>query len=183
MKLLWIYILLFVTTSSFAQEESDDLVNTIIHVDELYNDAIIANFFLDIEDTIGLSETFERYKLVDNCKVKRIRFQSEAIWLDKESFKSLQYLCDKINSQCSSFFTDSDGLIEQGCSVYFLIWKIYGKDFCVFSRPVYSEDKKFALIKYNVLSGTIYGNSSMTYLFENVAGQWVKKETVAFEHD
>ncbi len=180
MRLISFILSFFVFTFLCSQSKTDVLINSIIQKDKLSHNTIIAKFLADFENTEEVIDIINKYSLESTCNDEIFIGSENTLYLEKTVFKSLESLTNKINENCNSFAFNS---IENTLNVYELIWEIFNKNYCFFTKPMRSKDGRYAIIKYEVLSGTIFGNYSRTYLCKFINNEWIIDTIVAFEMD
>ena len=87
----------------------------------------------------------------------------------------------KIASKLNSLTSDNDEAFP--ITYYQLVNDIFDRDLCTFSNVLFTKDKKYALVKYSVVTGNSLGlgDFSSTFLMEQKKEKWLIKEILESE--
>jgi hypothetical protein len=181
MRLLPIFI--FLTTIAFSQNsnvhltETERLVQAIIesNVDLKTGEYVVYNKLVDT-DTLHLGDVIIRYGLVDKVSPENLTLNHSCLQLinDKE-LSHFKMLADSLNKDIT------DPLERKNGSQ--LIKEHLQKEYCEFSKPLYSKDGKYVLISFKVDSGFMIGSFSRTYLMKKINGKWIKDALLQVKED
>ena len=178
MKLLTLF--LFITTAAFSQSDNvtltdtESLIQTIIesNVDLKTGDYVVYNKLVDIY-TLNLDDIIKRYGLVEKVSPENLTLNHICLQLinDKE-LNRFKMLADSFNKDKKD---EADPFARKNKSL--LIKEHLNKAYCEFSKPLYSKDSKYVLIKFKVDSGFMFGSFSRTYLMKKKKGKWIEDTT------
>ncbi len=181
MRLLTIFI--FLTIIAFSQNgnvsltETESLIQAIIesNVDLKTGDYVVYNKLVDI-DTLNLAYIIKRYGLVEKVSPGDLTLNHICLQLinDKE-INHFKMLADSLNKDNADPFERKNGNR--------LIKEHLNKEYCEFSKPLYSKDRKYVLIRFKVDSGFMFGSFSRTYLMKKKNGKWIEDTLLKMTED
>ena len=172
MKLLLLPIF-FVLTAFFQngnQTDTEKLILEIIHlnVDLKEKDYVVYNQLVDL-DTSDFTSTIKEYDLnsvtpSDELILKNIDLQV----ITEKEIQMYERMADSINQTLSEplEFKNKFSLISENLN----------KDYVEFSKPLFSIDRKYALVKFEVFNGFMFGSFSVAYLMKKENDQWIEKD-------
>lgn len=172
MKLLLLPIF-FVLTAFFQngnQTDTEKLIQEIIHlnVDLKEKDYVVYNQLVDL-DTSDFTSTIKEYDLYsvtpsDELILKNIDLQV----ITEKEIQMYERMADSINQTLSEPLEFKNKFL--------LISENLNKDYVEFSKPLYSIDRKYALVKFEVFTGSMFGSFSVAYLMKKENDQWIEKD-------
>ena len=170
MRLLTIFILF--TTIAFSQNsnvsltETESLIQAIIESDESLKtgDYVVFNELIDI-DTVYSGYAIKKFDLKKKSPASELILNHINMQLiTKNKLDCFKILADSLNRSITNAF--------EKINVYRLIGEQFHKKYCEFSKPLYSNDSRYALVKFQVQSG--FGLFSLTYLMKKKKGKWIE---------
>jgi len=172
---------------AFQQKEDKNLSETekiILSVIELNVDLKTKEYIIYnrlVEDSYAnLKSSISFYNLSKKDTLSRITHCCLQLINDNEINK-FKLMADSINRTIE--YPPEEELLIGEKNEYLLIKEKTGKKFCEFSKPLFSKDRKYALIKFNVISGFMFGSFSRTYLMEKRNGVWIENSTLELTDD
>lgn len=181
MRLLTIFI--FLTTIAFSQNgnvsltETESLIQAIIesNVDLKTGDYVVYNKLVDI-DTLNLDYIIKRHGLFEKVSPEDLTLNHICLQLinDKE-INHFKMLADSLDKDNAHPFERKNGNR--------LIKEHLNKEYCEFSKPLYSKDGKYVLIRFKVDSGFMFGSFSRTYLMKKKNGKWIEDTLLQMTED
>ncbi|MFB6342772.1 hypothetical protein ACE1ET_13670 [Saccharicrinis sp. FJH62] len=177
-------LVIFLVFSSFQQNETVKLSE----IENVINAVIRSNDDLSSEMYIVYNRLFENtspvfleygYKFTDEINIADSIIHNCSLQLinDKE-LEKFKLMADSINRRK----TKDEYLLNKE-NKFTVIKEKTDKWYCEFSIPIFTTDKKYSIVKFNVKSGYMWGDLSMTYLMEKLDGKWIKKEILEFSED
>lgn len=181
MRLLTIF--LFFTTIAFSQNgnvsltETESLIQSVIvsNIDLKTGDYLVYNKLVDL-DTGDFELIIKKLGLVENVPFENLTLNHISLQLINDNdLNYFKMLADSLNKDKTDPFERITG--SQ------LIKEQLKKEYCEFSKPLYSKDGKYALIRFNVDSGFMFGSFSRTYLMKKKSGKWIEDTLLQMTED
>ena len=173
-------LFLFLSTLSYAQTETEKVIQTIIDLEkDLKETNVIVSENLDsFGDTSWINNFTDEFGEFKEGNLKYIQFGSLNVRLiSKSALLELKKIASKLNSLTN----DNDEVFP--ITYYQLVNDIFDRDLCTFSKVLFTKDKKYALVKYSVVTGNSLGlgDFSSTFLMEQKKEKWLIKEILESE--
>ena len=180
LRITLIGIFLIFAPSIYAQTETENVIQTVIDLDKdlIKNEIIVYEYLENYNDTSWINSITDKYGVLNAEEINSIQFGNLNVKLISKS--ALREL-NKISSKLNNLTKDDDENFSM--TKYQLVNDIFDKDLCVFYKVLFTKDKKYALIKYSVITGNSLGRGdfSSTYLMEQKNGNWLIKEHLESE--
>ena len=176
-------LLLFLMLTAFQQNETvsfsetEKIIQIIIegNVDLKTGEYIVYNRLVDISHP-NLDSWINEYGLsISKTACDSIIKHCSLQLLNDTEIEAFKVVVDSINKNLTHSFEKENK--------YSLIKEKTGKEYCEFSKPLYSKKGKYALIRFDVISGFMYGSFSRIYLMEKVNGQWTENSILEITED
>jgi len=154
----------------------EEIINSVIqsNIDLKEGKYVVFNELKDI-DTLGLLSTIKAYNL--NYEISNGCFLSaiDLELIDNNKLQEYNAMADTINKSIIDPFELKNK--------YRLIHEHLNKEYCEFTKPIFSQDKKIALIEFNVISGYLFGSHSETLIMRKIGKRWKVEDVLRFTED
>jgi len=173
-------LFLFLATLNYAQTETEKVIQTIIEFEQDLNEnkVIVSESLESFGDTSFTNSFIDEFGEFKEEDFKNIQFGSLNVRLiSKNALLKLKKIASKLNSLTN----DNDEIFP--ITYYQLVNEIFDRDLCTFSKVLFTKDKKYALVKYSVVTGNSLGlgDFSSTFLMEQKKEKWLIKEILESE--
>lgn len=160
-----------------VQNETEKLIQSVIETDvNLKTGHYIVYEKLEDLQIEDLKYWANKYNFIEN------RFTSDTIInkinlkiISRETLNCYKKMADSLNHLKHEPFE----MIDE----YRLVSDKTGKTFCEFSKPFFSKNGNFALVKFEVYSGFLYGSFSYTLIMKKEKLKWIPEEIVSVSSD
>ena len=122
-----------------------------------------------------LDHFIKKYRLFKNLTSTYYIHKISLQLINDDELNHFNTLADSINKSITNPFKRKNK--------YRLVFERTHKDYCQFSKPIFSENGRYALIEFDVESGFMYGSFSGTYLFKKKKGKWIENSHIRGSND
>lgn len=174
-------ILVLANIKSFSQTETEKIIQAVINYDKLLEEEyIVCEYLEDLKDS-SYNDWIKQYKLSLVENIIYIQPKSISIRLiSRSSIIELEGISKKLN-RLTDLEKGSESVYLKTNS-YKLIFDIFDRKLCQFYKVYFSHDKKYALVKYEIIHGCSgFGNSSATRIMQKKNGIWIDTDEIEIE--
>nr|WP_319397637.1 hypothetical protein [uncultured Carboxylicivirga sp.] len=180
LRLLFTIILPFSIRLAYGQIESIDVIQTVIDYDKDISEKniIVSEFLEDFKDTSLVNLLNENYGGLQIEEIKYLKFGDLNVRLiPRSALFELRKITKQLNDCKTSDEESFDKFYQE------LVYEIFDRDLCIFNKVLFSKNKDFAIVKYQVETGNALGlgEFSVTYLVEKKNGKWNVNKAIEFE--